>query len=290
MKTVTTALNNFLNAARIGIDAPMSIADGFTFTLQTGAVYNWTNYDQPITYNATTFLANGPLVQGLKYTAKVGLEVDKQQLTLAARPTDLINGAQVLAAIAAGAFDGATFQRTRVFMATPGGAVVGGVLLFQGRVATIDSVGRTMATITVCSDLVVLDYDMPHNIWSPTCIHSLYDSGCTMLKSNFATATTCGAGSTATLLKTSGASANHVQGEVAFTSGANDGILATVKSVAAGTSLTLMYPLPQAPATGDGFTVYFGCPHTQAICRSRFNNLANFRGFPYVPPPQNSFF
>ena len=167
---------------------------------------------------------------------------------------------------------------------------VGGVLLFEGRVATIDGVGRTSATITVCSDLVVLDYDMPHNIWSPTCIHSLYDAGCTMKKSNFAASTTCGAGSTATLLKTAAAVANHLQGEVAFTSGANSGILATVKSVVAGTSLTLMYPLPQAPATGDAFTVYFGCPHTQGGCRTIFNNLANFRGFPYVPPPQNSFF
>ena len=47
-----------------------------------------------------------------------------------------------------------------------------------------------------------------------------------------------------------------------------------------------MYPLPFAPAPGDTFNVAFGCDHTQATCQSKFNNLVNFRGFPYVPPPQ----
>jgi uncharacterized phage protein (TIGR02218 family) len=45
-------------------------------------------------------------------------------------------------------------------------------------------------------------------------------------------------------------------------------------------------PLQSPPAAGDTFTVYFGCDHTPGTCRSKFNNLANFRGFPYVPPPQ----
>ena len=61
---------------------------------------------------------------------------------------------------------------------------------------------------------------------------------------------------------------------------------ATVSSVNVGVSYSLMYPLPFAPATGDAFTVAFGCDHTQATCQGKFNNLANFRGFPYVPPPQ----
>lgn len=45
-------------------------------------------------------------------------------------------------------------------------------------------------------------------------------------------------------------------------------------------------PLQSAPASGDAFTVYQGCDHTPGTCRSKFNNLPNFRGFPYVPPPQ----
>ena len=105
----------------------------------------WTNVDLPVVYNGATFSATGPLVQGLKYKASVGLEVDKQQITIAARPTDLINGAPVLIAIREGAFDGATVQRDRVFLTALGGTVIGGVTLFHGRVSTVDSVGRTQA-------------------------------------------------------------------------------------------------------------------------------------------------
>jgi uncharacterized phage protein (TIGR02218 family) len=63
-------------------------------------------------------------------------------------------------------------------------------------------------------------------------------------------------------------------------------VTANVNSVVAGTSLTLGYPLQSLPATGDTFTVYQGCDHTPGTCSSKFNNLPNFRGFPYVPPPQ----
>jgi uncharacterized phage protein (TIGR02218 family) len=70
-----------------------------------------------------------------------------------------------------------------------------------------------------------------------------------------------------------------------FSSGINAGISATIKSAVAGVSLSLAYPLLNAPGTGDAFTAYWGCDHTQNTCKNKFNNLANFRGFPYIPPP-----
>ncbi|MGD0565430.1 MAG: DUF2163 domain-containing protein [Roseiarcus sp.] len=286
MKTASSALIAFLNAARANPDAPIAFADCFTFTLATGTILTYTNIDQPVIYNGFTFLADGPLVQGLKYKASVGLEVDKQQITIAARPTDLVNGSPFLNALRDGAFDGAIVQRDRVFMSALGQTPIGGVTLFHGRVSTIDQVGRTSATITVASDLVVLDYDMPRNLYSPTCLHTLYDSGCGVVRGTYAASGTVGAGSTASLIDFSGALASHAQGSIVFTSGVNANLRATVKSVAAGASLSLMYPLPSPPATGDAFTVYAGCDHTQATCSSRFSNLANFRGFPFVPPPQ----
>ena len=286
MKTASSALVAFLNAARADPDLAIAFADCFTFTLSTGTALTYTNVDQPVVYNGATFSATGPLVQGLKYRSTVGLEVDKQQISIAARPTDLVAGAMFLNALRDGAFDGATVQRDRVFMTALGGMVVGGVTLFHGRVSTIDNVGRTQATITVASDLVVLDYDMPRNLYSPTCLHTLYDSGCGIPSGTYAASGTVGAGSSATLIAFAGALASHAQGSIVLTSGVNANVRATVKSVAAGVSLSLIYPLPSPPATGDGFTVYAGCDHTRATCQSRFNNLSNFRGFPFVPPPQ----
>ena len=289
MKTTTNAVIAYLNAARAAADAPIAFADCFTFTLATGVVLAYTKIDQPVVYNGAAFSATGPLVQGLKYKCAVGLEVDRQQITIAARPTDLISGAPFLNALRDGAFDGATVQRDRVFLTALGGAVIGGVTLFHGRVSTIDNVGRTSAQITVASDLIVLDYDMPRNLYSPTCLHTLYDSGCGVIRGTYAANGAAGTGSTSSRIAFAGALALHAQGSIVFTSGVNANVRATIKGVAVGASLSLVYPLPSTPATGDGFTVYAGCDHTSATCASRFNNIGNFRGFPYVPPPQIAF-
>lgn len=289
MKSTTTAVTNLLSAAQANPDSPLAFAECFTFTTTAGTPYRWTNYDVPIAYNGYTFSAGGPLVQGLKYKGTVGLEVDKQQLTIAARPTDLINGAPFLVALRDGAFDGAAIQRDRVFMSSPGGSVVGGVTLFKGFLSTVDSVGRTQATVTVASALVVLDYDMPRNLFSPTCVHTLYDAGCGIPRGTFAASGAAGSGSTSNTVIWSGAATQHQQGSLVWTSGANANLRSTVRSVNTGTSLSLMYPLPFAPSAGDTFTVYAGCDHTQATCQSRFNNTNNFRGFPYVPPPEMAY-
>jgi uncharacterized phage protein (TIGR02218 family) len=286
VKSTTAAVVNLLDAAMAAPDAPIAFAECFTFITTTGTQYAWTNVDYPVTYDGSTFLANGPLVQGLKYKGTIGLEVDKQQITIAARPTDTINGAPFLVALRDGAFDGAPVYRDRVFLTAPNGTVVGGVRMFQGRVSTVDNVGRTSATLTVASDLVILDYDMPRNLFSPTCVHTLYDAGCGVIRGTYSVNGTCGGGSTSITIFFSGALAIHAQGSLVFSSGANANVRTTVKQVNVGVALILMYPLPFAPSTGDAFTVAAGCDHTQATCQGTFNNLPNFRGFPYVPPPE----
>ncbi len=289
MKATSSAVTNLINAARAAPDVPIAFAECFTFTTTTGTVYAWTNVDYPVTYNGLTFLCTGPLVAGLKYKATVGLDVDTQQMTIAARPTDLINGAPFLVALRDGAFDSAEVVRHRVFLTEPAGSVIGGVILFQGRISTVDNVGRTRATVTVASDLVILQYEMPRNLWSPTCVQTLYDVGCGIPRGTFAANGTANPGSTSNRVLTTVAAAQHAQGSLVWTSGANANARATVKSVTVGAALNLMYPLPFAPTAGDTFTVHAGCDHTQATCQGRFNNVSNFRGFPYVPPPQMAY-
>ncbi len=284
MKPASSAVQTLLAGAQgAGAGTKFIVAECFTFTTTIGAVYTWTNVDFDVFHNSLTFSSSGPLVQGLKFKQTVGLEVDKQQIIIAARPTDLINGAPFLIALRDGAFDGASVQRDRVFLTAPG-SVVGGVTLFKGRISTVDQVGRTQATLTVASDLVILDYDMPKNLFSPTCVHTLYDSGCGVIRGTYAATGTAGGGSTSSVILSSVAAASHAQGSLVFTSGANSNVRATVKSVGVGSGFNLMYPLPFAPTPGDAFTVYAGCDHTQATCQNRFANRANFRGFQFVPP------
>jgi uncharacterized phage protein (TIGR02218 family) len=288
MKPATSALVNYLNAARGSADVPLFMADCFTFTLRSGLILHYTNVDVSFAYDGNTYLGNSILVDGLKYKAAVGLEVDQQQITVAARSTDTVTGgAPFLQALRDGSFDGCAIERDRVFFSDRiGGTAIGSVTLFKGRLGTVDQIGRTSAKLTVNSDLVLLDIDMPRNVYQPTCLHTLYDSGCTLVKNAYGTNGTVAAGSTASVIKWPAAAAAYLQGSITFASGVNAGVTANVNGVVAGTSLSLGYALQSAPAVGDAFTVYQGCDHTPGTCQSKFNNLANFRGFPFVPPPQ----
>ena len=298
MRAASTAVVNYLNTLRSNPDAQAVVADCYTFTLRTGLILTYTNADVPITLNGYVYLANSILVDGLKFKCAAGLEVDQQQITIAARLTDTVGGAPFLQALRNGAFDGCEIRRERAFLnswsAYDTANPIGSVILFKGRVGTVDSIGRTSAQVTVNSDLVLLDLRMPRNVYSPFCQHVLYDSGCGAnggpVKSAFGVAGTVGAGSNATTINWAGAVANMVQGTITFSSGVNSGVSANIKYAGPGVNLTLSYPLESASSTGDTFTAYWGCDHTQATCQSRFNNLANFRGFPYVPAPTFTLF
>ena len=184
MKPASSALVTYLNNARANPDMPLIMADIFTFTMLSGTILCYTNVDVTFTYNGNTYLANSILVDGLKYKASVGLEVDQQQITVAALSTDTITGgAPFLQALRDGSFDGCEIERDRVFFSDViGGTAIGSVTLFKGRLGVIDEIGRTSAKLTVNSDLVLLDIDMPRNVYQPTCLHTLYDSGCTLVQ------------------------------------------------------------------------------------------------------------
>lgn len=294
MRAASTALITHLNAIRAQPDAQTVMADCYTFTLRTGLILTYTDADVPIILNGYNYLANSLLVSGLKFKCSIGLEVDQQQISISARPTDTVYGLPILQALSQGVFDGCEIQRERVFLnswssgdtANP----IGSVILFKGRIGTIDSIGRTSAQITVNSDLILLDMKMPRNVYSPSCQHVLFDSGCDLVKNAFATNGRVEAGSTNTIILWSGATANFSQGTILFLAGANAGVTANIKRAAPGVSIVLAYPLYATPSAGDTFTAYWGCDHTQATCQSRFNNLPTFRGFPYVPQPTFTLF
>ncbi len=297
MKTASPALIAFLNALRPTSDAALMMADCYTFTLASGSAVGlaggltlaYTDLDVSVSLGGVTFLANGPQVSGLKYKCSTGVNVDQQQITLSAWGGATLGGVTFLQALQQGVLDGAEIRRDRAFFSSLAGipplTPIGSVLLFKGRVASIDEIGRTTAKITVASDLTLLDIDMPRNVYAPNCIHVLYDGGCGVSRSAYTLAGTVGAGSTLTAIEWGSATANFAQGSLTFTSGANEGVTATIKSGWTG-GVLLAYPLPHVPATGDAFTASWGCDHTQSTCSSKFSNLANFRGFPFVPPPQ----
>jgi uncharacterized phage protein (TIGR02218 family) len=54
------------------------------------------------------------------------------------------------------------------------------------------------------------------------------------------------------------------------------------KSVA-GVTVELWQRPAEAVAPGDNFRIVAGCDKQFATCRTKFDNVPNFRGFPHVP-------
>lgn len=73
-------------------------------------------------------------------------------------------------------------------------------------------------------------------------------------------------------------------GLMTFTSGANNGVGREVKRWIDSTdSFELKLPFPYNVLVGEMFTVFPGCDLNLSTCLAKFNNVVNFRGFPYIP-------
>ncbi|MBB4211002.1 putative phage protein (TIGR02218 family) [Rhodothalassium salexigens DSM 2132] len=71
-------------------------------------------------------------------------------------------------------------------------------------------------------------------------------------------------------------------GRVRFWTGANAGLAMDV-ATQAGARVELFMALPHAIAAGDRFEIQAGCDKRLVTCRTRFDNVENFRGEPFVP-------
>jgi uncharacterized phage protein (TIGR02218 family) len=297
MKTIDAGLLALLAGNRT-----LPMADCFTFTLLDGTVIRASSLDVPVVVDGILFPANGIRVDGMRFRQGIGLEVDEQTVTIGATAADTVNGVPFLESLRLGRFDLATVQRDRAFfdpasvpslVPISGLIASGSVTLFHGRISSIDRLGRAQAQVKVKSDLVLLNIDMPRNIFEPCCVHATFDSGCGLNKVDYATFGLVANGSTPGAIAWSGSGGAHPdgwwdQGTVTFTGGVNVGLTRTVK-LSTNALLTLIAPLDMLPAAGDSFTVYAGDDHTLATCRTKFGNGANFRGFPFVPAAELAF-
>lgn len=268
----------------------------YKIVLVNGGTLYYTTADVPVTFGGNTYLSptsNGPIFERRgergKVKWRVGLEVDTLQFSVLPNNAT-VNGQPFNKAIKQGVFDGAevTFshaywpQQAYTNLIQPTGVVT----MFTGKVAPVTA-GRSSAMFTVNSFTDLLNQNLPRNIYQAGCINTLYDSGCTLNAASFAVSGTVTAGSLANLIGAvlSQATGYFDLGKVVFTSGANNGIARSVKQYIKNTTstLALMSPFPNIPEVGDTFTVYPGCDKMQATCSSKFSNLANFRGFPFIP-------
>lgn len=124
-------------------------------------------------------------------------------------------------------------------------------------------------------------------VFSPSCDAELGDALCTVSAAgapNLVSGTVTTATNNRQFTDTSlvQASGFFTGGVVTFLTGANAGYAMEIKSFAAGVVILQQY-MGGAIAIGDTFTIRAGCDKLLATCKTKFNNVVNFRGFPHVP-------
>ena len=75
------------------------------------------------------------------------------------------------------------------------------------------------------------------------------------------------------------------EGLFTFTSGDNNGLSMEIRSISGSPldTIHLALPMPFDVAVSDGYSAYRGCDKRASTCEDDFNNIVNFRGYPFLP-------
>lgn len=283
------------------------IADLVTITLGDGAtVYRWTTAEVAISVGGNTYqtfeavTGNGvaPGIEIGEYVNQYLPAVDTLGVTLTGGS---IGGKSLGELARQGYFDFARIRLDKLLGPDPQTAVTwGGITsLFEGRIGLADPQGMQVV-LTCDAETVSLNQQRPLVVLQPSCNYTVYDANCMPAGSGLTRAgfTLSGAASgvptTKTIPTTSAAltakAAGYFDlGVITFTSGALIGTSVDVETWD-GTTFTLAgVPPAVAPAAGDTFTVYPGCPLTRAGC-AKFTNIGpsgHWRGFDRIPSSES---
>jgi hypothetical protein len=294
MKPVSSTFVSFIASSQ-----QMPFCELYTFEFSDGTFAYYTDLDKTIFYSGHTFLGSSLRIEGLRYKLTNTFEVDEQEVRISAFPDETLGSAAFFTAVGGGLLDNAKLTRQRAFWDPSSdqrpfivfqNAPLEVVTLFTGFVSTITKLGQTHVEFKVKSPLRLFDMDMPRNSFSPGCLWTLFDAGCTLSKASFTTSFVVGSANPLTVIPTTsftqtGADGipNYYQGRLHFLSGVNAGLQVVIANNDA-TQFNLQYPLYAIPNPGDTFEASVGCSKLDSTCSAKFANLANFRGFPRVPP------
>lgn len=294
MKSAPAPLVSLINAS-----SEFRIVDLYDFTLANGDSLRITSASYPITYPATgtvipvpgTFYpAIGVERQPVEWTCKP--EVQSLSVTFHIDETITLGSVPIAQAAIEGAFDGATMVLYRGFL-NSSGILVDVLNHFSGTVADIKP-STSVIEFSVKSMLDTLNQNLPRNLIQPACDHAFLDGGCDPIGTVRAANTTTNAvigTPTKFVITVSGTHASNFfqLGVIQMTSGdlldQRRAIRSSVNG-GGGHTLTLAIPFPRAPQVGDTCSLIVGCDRAFATCTNKFANQSNFRGFPYVPRPE----
>lgn len=164
---------------------------------------------------------------------------------------------------------------------------------FMGAITNVKELDRSHCVFEVADMFYLLNLPTPPRIIQSPCPWVLFDGHCGLNAANFDVAAQVAAGSTQTVINTTGAlpavgtdSLPYTLGYVKFTSGQNTGLTGKIKQQNSTTQFTLDVPFLMPVQIGDQFLILPGCDLLQATCLNKFNNLIHFGGDPFTPQPE----
>ncbi len=245
-----------------------------------GTILGFTEHDRDVTADGTTFLADTGFTAS-RFAQSLGLSIDNMEAAGAFSSAGITESD-----LLAGRYDDAAVDMLLVDWSDPGTYV----LLGTGNLGEVKREGLAFS-----AELRSLAHRLNQKIgasYSRTCEAQLGDARCKvdLTQPTLRSAFTASAGTAGRVIVAAGLSGFapdwFTAGTLTFSSGADAGIVFEVKShrrTSGVDQLELWLPPPFPMAAGDAGTVVAGCRKTLAVCGSKFNNVANFRGFPHIP-------
>lgn len=282
MKTATVTLQNYLIN-----NNKYEYCDLVTITPVVGAAIYLTNADLDLTVSSITYSHNTFGFKRSSTKIHIGLQVDEMDFSMFDFGSNTVAGVSIYEACANGYFDNAHIKVQRLFKYPDQNADYL-VWLFEGNVANANPM-RHNISFKVKSELEKLNLPVPRNLYQPTCVNTLYDTNCAVVKATYTkTGTVSSVASKSVFsgtLSTTPTSGLYDLGYVTFTSGANNGLSRSIKTQTGTTTatMTLYYPLPYTIANADTFSITQGCDKTYDGGCTKFANTAAFRGFDFIP-------
>jgi uncharacterized phage protein (TIGR02218 family) len=246
-----------------------------------GQIFGYTDHDRDLSFDGVTYKADSGYT-GSAFVQRLGLAVDTQDVS-GALSSDEIDEDD----LARGLWDDAAFELYRVDWST----VANRVLVAAGSLGEVER-----GPIAFRAEL----RSLAHYLNQPTgrtlsslCDADLGDERCTVdldQPSYSQSATVSAVIKPRSAFRTSGLGSFAKdwckRGHIIWTSGSNDGAKMEIKRhTLDGTDavIELMADMPFDIEAGDVFTALAGCDKTAATCETKFSNILNHRGFPFMP-------
>lgn len=272
MRSLSSELQAHLEGSTI------TLCTCWKLSLTNDTVIGFTDHSNDLVIDAVTYYSSsGYVPSAVNYNST--MEVSNLDISGL-----LSTGGVTRADIEAGLFD---FAKVEIFMVNYMDLTMGELILKKGKFGEVEihnedfmvelrSLTESLTTSSIC------------DIYSPQCRAIFGDAKCGINLASITVSGTITSVTDSTHYTTSGLGSYSNDyfnyGLITFTSGANVGMSNEVKDFTQSSGIVTTYlPYPYSVSVGDTFTIYPGCDRDYTTCSTRYNNIVNFRGEPFLP-------